>query len=185
MTQPVSRIRRAQTPSAGASPGLHRMPRWFAAAPALATIVMVLLFGIAGWAQRSDAIAARYQRDAEAALNARDFDTARVCCERLLQRAPNDPALLLGLAKSLQGIGQTTDASQLLERLAPANAPGYGPAQLFVAEQILYASTDSRSVQLAETHARRALEADPASSEARSLLDRIYANTGRLPAPAH
>ena len=146
--------------------------------------MIVLLLGIAGWAQRSDAIETRYQHDAEVAMNASDFGTARVCYERLLQRSPNDTALLFGLAKSLQGLGQPTDAIQLLNRLAPVDAPGYAPAQLFVAEQILNASTDSKSLKLAETHARRAVEADPASHEARALLDRIYANTGRLPVSA-
>lgn len=185
MTQPASRIRRAQTPSAGAPLTLHHPPRWFAAVPALVTIALVLLFGIAVWAQRSDATDARYQRDAETAMNARNFDTARVCYERLLQREPDDPALLLGLAKSLQGIGQTTDALQLLQRLAPADSPGYAPAQVFVTEQILYTSTDPQSLKLAEAHARRAVEKDPNNSEARSLLDRIYANTGRSPLPVH
>lgn len=181
MTQPVSRIRRAPAPSSGASRAPIRMARWAAAIPALVTIGMVLLLGIAVWAQRPDAIATRYQRNAENAINASYFGTARVCYERLLQRSPNDPALLLGLAKSLQGLGQPADAIQLLQRLAPVDAPGYAPAQVFVAEQILYASTDPKSLKLAETHTRHALEADPSCGEARSLLDRIYANTGRLP----
>lgn len=181
MTRPASRIRRAQSPARGAPRAGNRLPRWAAAGPALLTIVIVLLLCIAAWAQRSDAIEARYQRDAEAAIRVNNFGVARVCYERLLQRSPNDPALLLGLAKTLQGLGQTTDAVQLLGRLAPVDAPGYAPAQLFVAEQILYASTDSKSLKLAETHARRAVEADPANEEARSLLNRIYANTGRSP----
>jgi Flp pilus assembly protein TadD len=183
MTQPVSRIRRAQTSSPrGPRPRL-RVPQWAAATPALLTIVIVLLLGIAGSAQRSDVIEARYERDAKAAITASNFGTARVCYERLLQRSPNDPALLLGLARSLQGLGQSADAIQMLNRLAPADAPGYAPAQLFMAEQILNAATDSKSLKLAETHARRAVEADPGNSEARSLLDRIYANTGRAPIP--
>lgn len=181
MTQPASRIRRAPASSSGARRPTVPFPRWAAALPALLTIVVVLLLGIAAWAQRSDAIETRYQHDAEAAISASDFGTARVCYERLLQRSPSDPALLLGLAKSLQGLGQPTDAIQLLNRLAPIDASGYAPAQLFVAQQILSASTDSKSLKLAETHARRAVEADPANGEARSLLDRIYANTGRSP----
>jgi tetratricopeptide (TPR) repeat protein len=180
MTQPVSRIRRAESAIESSAPRApFRLPRWAAAAPAIVTIGIALLVGIAAWAQRPEAIRAAYQRDAEVALSAADFKTARVCYERLLQASPDDPALLLGLAKALQGMGQLTDTIQLLGRLAPADAPGYAPAQLFVAQQIIDSSPDPKSLQLSETHLRRALQADPRNVEARSLLNRIYANSGR------
>lgn len=181
MTQPIPRIRRAEPSSPKNRPQRLNVSRWAAAAPALLTLIIVLLLGIAGWAQRPDTIEARYRRDAETDMAAKDFATARICYERLLQHSPTDPSLLLGLAKSLQGLGQPSDAIQILQRIAPAEAPGYSPAQVYVAEQILSASTDARSLQLAETHARRALEADPRNDEARLLLERIYANTGRSP----
>jgi cytochrome c-type biogenesis protein CcmH/NrfG len=132
-------------------------------------------------AQRPDRLDARYRQDAGSAMASGDFRTARVCYERLLQHSPADAPLLFGLARSLQGLDQNAEAMQLLGRLAPIDGPGYAPAHVLLAEQILSASTDDKSVRLAEDHLRRALQLDPANSDARSLLARIYANTGRSP----
>lgn len=179
MTRPTSRIRRTSEPAAGAGRRRLRVPRWATAMPALAMIVVMLLLGVAGWSQRPDRIEARYRQTADAAMAAEDFRTARVCYERLLQASPTDKPLLLGLARSLLGLGQSAEAAQLLQGLAPADAPGYAPAHVLLAEQLLNASTDPQTLQLAEAHLHRALEADPHNVDARALLARIYANTGR------
>lgn len=181
MTQPKPRIRRAGQAAAAANQPRKRLrlPRWAASVPALGMIVVMLLLGVAGWAQRPDRIEARYRQDAETSLNSGDFRTSRVCYERLLQTSPTDKALLLGLGRSLLGLGQTTEAMELLERLAPADAAGYAPAHVLLAEQILHASTDPKALQLAETHLKRAIEADPRDPAAHDLLARLYANTGR------
>jgi Flp pilus assembly protein TadD len=155
------------------------MPQWAAAIPSLATILAVLLLGAAGLAQRPSQLEARYHRDADAAIASGDFRTARVCYERLLQRSPTDPALLFGLAQSLEGLDQKAQAAQILNRLAPVEGGGYPPAHVFLAQQVLDASTDDKSLKLAEAHLRHALQIDPANADARDLLMRIYENTGR------
>ena len=186
MTQPAPRIRRAPQPAPdGTQPRKRlRVLHWAAALPALAMIVVMLLLGVASSAQRPERIEARYRQDAESSLASGDFRTARVCYERLLQSSPTDKTLLLGLGRCLLGLGQTTEAMQLLQRLAPIDAPGYAPAHVLLAEQILSAATDPKAVQLAETHLKRALEADPRDPAAHDLLARLYANTGRSFPPA-
>jgi tetratricopeptide (TPR) repeat protein len=183
MTQPASpRVRR--TPSPTASNALRgRVLRWAAVAPSLLAIVACLLVAAAAMSQRADQTNLRYRQAANAALAAEDFRTARVCYERLLQSSPKDDALLFGLARSLKGLGQAVESSEILQRLAPLNgSSGYAPAHLLLAQQILFGRHDATSLAAAEAHLRRVLESDPTNPDARSLLTSLYANTGR-PAP--
>jgi hypothetical protein len=54
----------------------------------------------------------RYQRDAEAAMLRRDYPTAQVCYERLLQRDPDSPMYRDGLSLATRGVAaQTTQAT--------------------------------------------------------------------------
>ena len=177
MTRPASRIRRTADPSLAAPRNRFRFPRWAAAAPALLTMAIVLVLAIAALAQRSDSIEAGYQQNAQAALESGDFETARICYERLLQHSPNDPALLFGLAKTLLQLGHPADAIHIIQRLAPADAAGYAPAQVIVAEQILTGANDPASLQLAQKHVERALESDPNNGQALLLLNRLSAAT--------
>lgn len=180
MTQPASRIRRAPSDPPGKPRSRFAISRWAPAAPALLMMVVVVLIGIAAWAQRPDVIDAQYRHDADTAVQSRDFETAHICYQRLLQRSPNDPALLFGLAKCLAELEHPADAAQIIRRLAPADSAGYAPAQVLVAEQILSGPADAKALQLARAHVQRALESDPNNGEALLLLNQIYAKT-----PAH
>ena len=183
MTQPAfPRVQRAA--AAGPSGRFrHRVLRWAAAVPSLAAIIACLLVGAAAMSQRANQTHVRYRQAADAALAAGDFRTARVCFERLLQSSPREEALLFGLAQSLEGLGQGTESAQILNRLAPLQAPGgYIPAHVLLAQQLLFGTHDPASLAAAEAHLRRVLKTDPANPDARSLLASLYANTGR-PAP--
>jgi hypothetical protein len=180
MTQPSSsRVRRApDNPTSGLS--RPALARWVAAAPSLLAIVACLLVGAASMSQRADRTQSHYRLAADAALAGQDFRTARVCYERLLQSNPHDNALLFGLARSLNGLGQAVESSQILQRIAPLQGPpGYAPAHVMMAEQLLFGPHDPKSLAAAEAHLRRALASDPANANARSLLASLYANTGR------
>jgi thioredoxin-like negative regulator of GroEL len=179
------RVRRAADASESGG-SRRRLRRWAAAAPSLLAIVACLLVAAAALSQRADQTNLRYRQTADAALAAEDFRTARVCYERLLQSSPNDDALRFGLARSLKGLGQAAESSQILQRLAPLRGPvGYAPAHLLLArEQLLFGPHDAPSLAAAEAHLRRVLDADPTNADARSLLASLYANTGRsAPAP--
>lgn len=175
------RVRRAPGPATARS-ARHRLLRWIGVAPSLLTILACLLIAAAAWSQRADQTDARYRDQAEAAMAAGDFRTARVCYERLLQSSPRDDALLFGLARSLEGLGQPAESAQILQRLAPPQSAGYAPAHLLIAKRLLYGPHDAKALAVAESHLRRVLESDPSNDDARSLLASLYANTGR-PAP--
>ena len=116
-----------------------------------------------------------YSALATRALAAQDFQTARVACHRLLLSWPGarGPGMFnLGLA--LFGLGQAPEGSALIE-VAAREKPGYVPAHLFIARQLLMQTTVTPvRVQQAERHVTQALEVDPNSIEAHLVLGRLY-----------
>src|SRR4051812_49576964 len=74
-----------------------RPRRLLGALPAAGTLVAaVVLSGVMVVSRGSHDLRGRYERDAERALAARDYETARVCFERLLQIAPDNPGYAEG-----------------------------------------------------------------------------------------
>jgi Flp pilus assembly protein TadD len=130
----------------------------------------VVLFVVTVLLQQSSRTEARYREQASNSIASGDFQTSRLCYERLLQSHPNDPALLYGLARSLDGLHQPGEAYVILEKIAPPDAAGYTPAHLLLAEQLLDAKHINQTMALAEKHLRRVLDADPQNEEASSLM---------------
>lgn len=83
----------------------ERRDRWplIVAAPAVfaVTISIVLVLRI-----RSQDVMSRYDRNAVAALTAQDYATAKVCFERLLQRAPENRSYRDGLELATAGMSR-------------------------------------------------------------------------------
>jgi len=180
MTTSSSRIRRA--PAAGASrSAASRLLKWAGAIPAIIAMVLIAAALAAVASQRQQALETRYAQDAEQAMQSGDFETARVCYERLLQTHDGDPAFLFGLARALENLGQRAEAGQLIQLLAPVDRPGYVPAQLVLSERLLYSPVHSaKSFDLAEQHLRRVLEADPNNLEALTMMAALT-NARRTP----
>jgi tetratricopeptide (TPR) repeat protein len=132
-----------------------------------------VLLAIAASHKDSAADAHRYRDWAAAALDRRDFTTARLCYERALIITPADPAAAFGLARSLDGLGSHEQAQLLIARLAPLNTPnaaGYAPAHVWLAERLLAAvPLTPENIATARAHLDAALKADPANLQARSL----------------
>jgi thioredoxin-like negative regulator of GroEL len=143
---------------------------WLPALPALISLLGVAAFFVVVSAQNSDRTTTWYTAQAATAMQLRDFKTARLCLGRLLTTSPTDPALLFGLAQSLDGMGQSMQSRQILNRLAPLDHPGYAPAHLLVAEQLLELQHTPDVMTAVEIHLRRVLEADPSNVKAQSLL---------------
>jgi hypothetical protein len=75
--------------------------RLLGASPAAITLVATLILsGVLHFSRGSPELTVRYERDAEQALAAGDYETARICFERLLQLRPTDPAYAQGLLAS-------------------------------------------------------------------------------------
>ena len=167
MTTASPRVRRSQPKSSAERSFLRK---WASSAPALLAMLGIGVFGVCVIIQQPARTAARYREAADEALVAGDFKTARLCFERLLQTSQSDPSLWYGLARSLDGLQQTSESNAILLRIAPTDSPGYAPAQVWLAEQLLATHHDPQATRLAEQHLRRAIESDPASSEAQALL---------------
>jgi thioredoxin-like negative regulator of GroEL len=167
MTRPSPRIRRAAEP---ASKARSTLLKWAAPAPALLTMLGVVLFAVTLLLQQSSRIEARYRELAANSIESGDYTTSRLCYERLLQTHPNDPPLLYGLARSLDGLHQPSESFVILQSIAPPDTAGYPPAHLMQAEMLLASKHTDQTIALAEKHLRRVLDADPGNVEAISFL---------------
>src|SRR4051794_5766562 len=141
--------------------------------PLIAVAVSVIVLIIAAAAQRRpEADASRYRAMAQAAFDRRDFMSAKLCYERVLVDLPNDPAAVYGLARSLDALGSRDQAQFFMSRIAPVDGstPGYTPAHLWQAEQLLAAvPLTADLVAAARAHLHAVLKSDPTNREARTL----------------
>jgi len=172
VTSASPRVRRAQPRLPGERTWISR---WAAPAPALVTMIGIALFAISVTFQQSSRIESRYREEANNALTVGDYTTARLCYERLLQTTQTDPSLWYGLARSLDGLHQLSESQAILMRIAPADKPGYLPAQLWLAEQLLESGHDDQTNRLAERYLRQVIDEDPGNLEAQSFLSALSA----------
>lgn len=176
--QPVTRIAPARAPRivTAAPPAKGKRLRWLAATPAAIALVSGLA-GVALLAARSpQQDISWYEGEAESAITAHNFPLAAVCYQRLLQYHPGDARDEFGLAVSLAMTGRQTEAIQLLNHLAPLDGPGYLPAHVFIAQQILaQKAAKPELMQVAETHLRLAATLEPRNPFIHGLLATLYA----------
>lgn len=126
-------------------------------------------------------LVADYAHQAERRFRNRDYEGAIVCYERLVKMQPTSDVYRFHLATCLEENKQEGRAEMFIRRLAPKDADGYAPAQLWVARRLMRRSQKSEQVVAqAEAHLLHARETKPNSSEASSLLGQIYATSGRL-----
>ena len=161
VTNAPPRVRRAEPKSTEKRSSVRR---WIAPAPALITMIGIVVFGVAVTFQQSSRTEARYREEANACFTIGDYTTARLCFERLLQTTQTDPVLWYGLARSLDGLHQVSESVRDPCQIAQSDA-GYPPAQLWLAEQLLESGHSNQGNQLAEQHLRRVIEAEPENAE--------------------
>jgi len=154
--------------------------RWLAAAPALlALATSVALAGILATRSPADVLP-WYQEQADRALAVHDYQLASVCYQRLAADGPADPGNDFKLALSLNGAGRQHEAAELLARLTPADGPGYPPARLFLAQQLLAApSRTPAMVDRAEQNLLQVVQAEPLNDTAHALLATLYAGEAK------
>lgn len=128
----------------------------------------------------TDWVNQHYSYMADRALAERDYGTARVACERVLQEQ-NTPAssAMFKLGLALRGLGQVNEASALVSSLAPLTGQGYPPAHLLLARSIMATSSDPSALRTAEIHLNRVLGAEPENAEALIMLGQIYSKMQR------
>jgi len=174
--KPPAPRRRPQRVEAGAAAHASVFWRWLAAAPAIVALVSSLTIAAVIVTQSPGEVLHWYQTVAERAMRNRDYQLAVVCYQRLLSDEPEDPANEFGFALSLAGVGRQREAIELLARLTPDQGPGYVPARLFVAQQLLdFKSPTSETRARAERNLLRVLEIEPMNETAHARLAAIYA----------
>ena len=120
-----------------------------------------------------------YDNAAAAAFESKDFDAADVYYRALLQVAPENEKYKFGLARTAEARGNLTQATALMQELAPRESKGYAPAHYWQAVRLLN-SQDPKSLEAAEAHLLRCLQsATVTATEAHALLGQIYMMTAR------
>lgn len=148
--------------------------------PAIAALIISV--GSAAWAVAlSGRLETSYANRLHGALASGDFDTAKLCSERLLAANPGSDDYSFLLAKAFEGLGEIEHANALMQRLAPADSGGFPPAQLWIVERRLRSGVPFGPADLREMSARLIRIRDDArfgEAAARILAD-VYFRTGR------
>lgn len=185
MTHGAAGAPRSKKPSALRELGLGKLATGL---PALLVAGLVFAIGVRAMDMPRDRIISRYKTHAERALQARDFADAKVCYERLLAEGISPAETSYGLARVMDGLGDSGQAMALLIQAASLDGPDYVPAHIQLAQALLRNTPlTSTAVAAAESHLRRALanvpgrpSASPADArEAEAILGELLAGTGR------
>ncbi len=146
----------------------------------LAACGILLVAGFAWFPREGDNLEARYQETAASAWQAKDYELAEVCYQRLALLNPADQNHPYQLALVAEARGDLDRAAGILSQLAPTDRVGYAPAHLRQAQQLVgRKDAGPAERQLAELHLKAALQADPQLAAAHLLLGRLLSGSGR------
>jgi tetratricopeptide (TPR) repeat protein len=160
--------------------GSRSFRRLLAGLPALLAGAGVVAVAAMALASESD-LAGRYRQEAAHRFQAKEYEAARICFERLVALDGARPETSYGLAVTLEALGEHERAAALLADLAPRDRQGHAPAHFLQARRLLAAAQPSaEAAQAAEVHLLRTLRAQPENSEAHALLGQLYLTAGRL-----
>jgi Flp pilus assembly protein TadD len=172
--------------------------------PSLAVFVGVVTFGALVAFQDRSLLADQYAIQADRSLReaatlkqakksaAAPLAMAQTCYQRLDTLQPNKPENRIGLARVLYLREQPAAYNAILRELAPADHPGYGPAHLWLADQIMQslqarpAGEKLPTAELLRAYERHLLHAlqwhtEFIATEAHIRLYNLYRQTNRLP----
>jgi tetratricopeptide (TPR) repeat protein len=162
---------------------LSRQPRLLLGGlPALLAGLGALAWTAVCLAVPAEEVEARYLDQAKVSFAAKDYAGAQTCYERLAPLGKERPAVVYGLARTAEALGQPGRAAALMDGLAPRQGQGYGPAHVWQAARLLgTAPLTAEDRDLAESHLHRALDGELDDREAaHALLGEIYLATRRL-----
>ena len=153
---------------------------WLAGRPAALVGGLSLVIGWAAASTTPIQIDSAYGYQAWRATQAGQHRMAKLCFERLALAPDSKPEAQYNLADALEALGDRRRAVAILNRVAPADRPGYPAAQLRLAQLLLSEQPTPPAVAFeAERHLRRALEGDATSVPANALLAQVLIATGR------
>lgn len=124
---------------------------------------------------------ARYAVRLATAVRNGDLQEAELCAERLVHDTKGTPFYVYAYAKLLWEQGERARALALMNRIAPPDASGYGPAQLWQAHRLLVQKDLSpESIKELERRLLWASKEEGSSGAAQALLVGFYSRTGKL-----
>jgi tetratricopeptide (TPR) repeat protein len=142
-----------------------------------AAVVLAIFLKLTPESQAVDS----YLREAHRLFQAKDYDAAQICYERLALLNPDKPEYRFWMATTCALMGQHDRAAAILDKLAPSDKQGYAPAHVWQARRLMsIPNTPQQAIQAAELHLLRALQSDPERLEANVLLGNLYFATRRL-----
>jgi len=148
--------------------------------PALAVAVAVAVVVVIVARDSAGRQTYRYQLEAQLAWERGDTERTKLCLQRLALLNPAEPAHVWGLAQSEGRLGHANRALALMQSIAPAERPGFAPAHLWQARQLMWRGhLSSEQLQLAERHLLACLEVQPQAAEADALLGQLYLARGQ------
>lgn len=143
--------------------------------PALLALLACLAsaFVLKGWTLSETR--GRYEGTVKRALASRDYETARIACQRLLAvGCESREGTLFDLSLALKGLGRTRQAASLLEAVAPPDRPVYAAAHLYAAQCLMTGTTQTRdTVHSIAMQLTQALALEPNMPIANEILGRI------------
>jgi tetratricopeptide (TPR) repeat protein len=148
--------------------------------PALLVGLATLAALILGLSTPNQELQARYLSRAQAAFQAKDYQVAQACYDRLVHLGGDKPEVLYEIAVTAEAAGHPERALAMMQQLAPIDSQGYGKAHAWQAASLLM-TRGAPARQAALTHLQRALEAgvdDTAGVHA--LLGDLYLAKGQL-----
>jgi tetratricopeptide (TPR) repeat protein len=121
-----------------------------------------------------------YEREAQLAWQRDDFERAKLCLRRLALLNPAEPLHIYRLAHCEARLGNASRTWALMESIAGTDRPGYAPAHMWQAQQLMRRGhLSAEQLQAAERHLLCCLEVQPQSPEADALLGQLYLARGQ------
>lgn len=147
--------------------------------PALAVAGTATYLVVAAANQDHSQIASRYQRAAKAAMERRDFTSAMLFLQRLIELQPGNRDTLFDLARAAENKGDYPRMASAMRTLAPEDHPVHGPSHLWQATRLLSQKPATpKNLKLAESHLFHALTLQESTAVAHDLLGQMYFQLG-------
>ena len=167
--------------------------------PAVAVFLAVGLLSLAGSRVSRSDLVLRYRMAAAEAAGHEDMKAAALWLERTTLLNPNDPVHQFSLAIASEQEGRHEQARQIMQKLAPEDKIGYGPAHFWIADHIARSRQRDRDPAASNRenaprtdndqatddrfrhHLTAGLKHDPDNIAAREQLGQLELNQGNLP----
>lgn len=148
--------------------------------PAMCCLISVIVIGVRALTNSQEDLIAWYKQLGYQSVQAKDFDTARICCDRLLL-LDDRPQYRYWLAICAEAQGQHERSAAIMAKLAPADHLGYPPAHYQLALAMLAQPTRApKNWPVIEDHLLKAAQGPENLVDAHILLGQLCAQTDRL-----